>query len=317
MRTRHGFTLVELLVVIAIIGILIALLLPAVQAARESARRSSCTNHLKQLGLALHNYHDTVGSFPPGRLSYPVVYSPLAHLLPHLEQDSLKNLINFNVTFVGADAATWANAAAARTPVDTYTCPSDVGKVPASPFGATNYVGNVGSGTIDNGNLNRKTDGIFFLNAHVKFRDIMDGTTHTVAFAEMLLGSGSADVTTTGQPSRDPTHEVLVLPSGTPTTPENCTNPAKGTWWGDRGIRWMQGSYGYSLYNHYYTPNSETCDCNASSRAAALTSARSNHPDGLNVVLCDGSVRYISDSITLEIWRGLSTRAGKELLGDF
>jgi prepilin-type N-terminal cleavage/methylation domain-containing protein/prepilin-type processing-associated H-X9-DG protein len=318
MRIRHGFTLVELLVVIAIIGILIALLLPAVQAAREAARRTQCTNHLKQLGLALHNYHDTIGSFPPGRLTYPVVYSPQAHLLPFLEQANLAGLINYNITFVGADAATWPNAAAARTTVPLYTCPSDVGQVPASPFGATNYVGNVGSGTVDNGNLNAgPIDGVFFRASSIKFRDITDGTTHTVAFGEMLLGNGTADVSPTGQPARDPSREVLVLPTGTLTTPDNCTNPAKGSWWAERGVRWMQGSYGYSLYNHYYTPNSPTCDCNASSRAAGLTSARSNHPGGVNVLLCDGSVHFVAENVTLEIWRGLATRRGKEAMGEY
>jgi len=316
MRPRNAFTLVELLVVIAIIGILIALLLPAVQAAREAGRRAHCTNHLKQLALALHNYHDTLGSFPPGRLTYPVIYSPQARLLPFMEAANLEDLIDYRVTFVGVDDPTWANAQAAKTSVSHYLCASDVGQVPNSTYGATNYIGNVGSGLIDNGNLNAgPIDGIFFRDSSVKFRDVIDGTSHTVAFSETLLGNG--DPSPTGGQPGDPQREVLLLPSSTPTTPENCTNPAAGSWWAERGIRWMQGSYGYALYNHFYPPNSETCDCNTASRAYGLTAARSNHPGGVNAVLCDGSVHFIQETIELDVWRGMATRNGRELLGEY
>lgn len=316
MRLREGFTLVELLVVIAIVGLLIALLLPAVQSAREAARRMQCTNNLRQFGIALHNYHDSLGSFPPGRLTYPVVYSPQARLLPFLEQASVNNLINYNVTFVGADLPSWANAVAAQTPIPGFCCPSDADRVPGSVFAATSYFGNVGSGQVDNGNLNTgPIDGIFYCKSAIKFRDIVDGLSHTAAFSESLLGNGTAS-TSGGQP-QDPQREVLLLPNTTATTVQNCSNPAAGSWWAERGVRWMQGSYGYALYNHFYTPNASSYDCNTASRAYGLTAARSNHPKGVNLLLCDGSVHFVQDSVDLALWRGLATRMRQEVLSEF
>jgi len=316
LQSHAGFTLVELLTVIAIIGILIALLLPAIQVAREAARRASCTNNLRQLGVALHVYHDTLGSFPPGRLTYPLVYSPQARLLPYLEQANLKELINFNVTFVGADDPNWANATAAKTTISTYVCPSDAERVPGKYYGATSYVGTVGSGLVDKGNLNAgEIDGVFFRNSAIKFKHLVDGATHTIAFSETILGNGTPSAT--GSQPRDPQREVLLLPNTTPTTPENCKNPGAGSWWADRGIRWMQGSYGYSLYNHFYLPNSETCDCNTASRAFGLTAARSNHPGGVNVLLCDGSARFVGETLELNVWRSLATRRGEDYVGEY
>ena len=130
MSRRHGFTLIELLVVIAIIAILIGLLVPAVQKVRDAAARMSCTNNLKQMGLALHNYHDTFKHFPNARDPYPLAFSPHAHLLPFLEQPNVLNLIDFT----GAKGATTTykgvNAAAASTVVPIFLCPSDSGGVP-------------------------------------------------------------------------------------------------------------------------------------------------------------------------------------------
>jgi len=316
MRPSKGFTLIELLVVIAIIGVLIALLLPAVQAAREVARRANCTNNLRQLGVALHSYHDSLGSFPPGRLTYPIVYSPQARLLPYLEQSNVNRLIDYNVTFVGADLPTWKNAAAARTPVPSFLCPSDADRIPGLDFGVTSYYGSVGSGLVDNGNLNTGAiDGVFYANSSIKFRDIVDGLSQTAAFSESLLGSGEAS--STGATPQDAQREVLLLPNTTPTTIGNCTNPPAGSWWAQRGVRWMQGSYGYALYNHFYQPNALNYDCNSSSRAFGLTAARSNHRNGVNVLLCDGSVQFARDTIDLALWRGLATRRKRDFSPEF
>ncbi|MBW3598505.1 MAG: DUF1559 domain-containing protein [Planctomycetes bacterium] len=314
-KRNSGFTLIELLVVIAVIGILVALLLPAVQAAREAARRMSCTNNLKQIGLALHTYQSSLRVFPPGRLDWPYVYSPQAHLLPYLEQENLENLIDYSVPFFGADSPSWPNAAAARTTVETYNCPSDGDRVPGADFGATNYVACVGSGLINDGNLataglpGPHPDGAFFEESAMSFRDFLDGSSNTVVFSETLLGGGVASAS--GAPPADPRREVLLLSGGAATTTGACT-PGGGSWWAERGVRWIQGSYGYALYNHFYTPNAETFDCNNQSRTHGLTAARSRHPGGVNMLLGDGSVRFLAETIDLAVYRAAATRAGGE-----
>jgi prepilin-type N-terminal cleavage/methylation domain-containing protein/prepilin-type processing-associated H-X9-DG protein len=317
-KRNSGFTLIELLVVIAVIGVLVALLLPAVQAAREAARRMSCRNNLKQIGLALHTYQSSLRVFPPGRLDWPYVYSPQAHLLPYLEQANLDDLIDYSVPFNGADSPTWPNAAAARTTVEIYNCPSDQKGVPGAEFGTTNYVACVGSGLVSDGNLatvgqsGSHPDGTFFEESAMSFRDFLDGSSNTAVFSETLLGNGVASAS--GSPPADPRREVLLLSGGAATTAGACT-PGGGSWWGQRGVRWIQGSYGYALYNHYYPPNAETFDCNNQSRTHALTAARSRHPGGVNLLLGDGSVRFLSETVDLALYRALATRAGGEPIG--
>jgi len=322
-RTRYSsrsacraFTLIEILVVIAVIGILTALLLPAMQSVLDSARRAQCMSNMRQIGVAMRVYHDTFGSFPPGRLTYPMVYSPQARVLSYIEQDSVKGLINYDVSFTDADSPTWANATAARSTISLYVCPADIGNVPNTGFGATNYVGNVGTGLVDNGNLNAgPIDGIFFQGSKVSTRDITDGLSKTVLFSETVLGNNVPSAT--GLPARDRRRELLLLPNTTATTLQNCSNLSAGTWWAQRGIRWMQGSYGYALYNHYFPPNADAMDCNTSSRAYGLTAARSSHRGGVNVLMCDGAVHFIDSGISISVWRSLATREGNEVTYDF
>lgn len=309
MKSRSAFTLVELLVAIAIIGILIALLLPAVQAARESARRTTCLNNLKQIGIALNNYHDTFQKFPPGRPNWPNVFSPQAVLLPYAEQANTQNLINFNDTPLpfGPPPAGLSNARAAATVLPLFICPSDRGQIIASTTtGPTNYVANVGSGLVADGALGG-ADGVFFLVSDIGFRDVLDGTTVTAAFSETLLGLGQ-----TSTPP-DAVHDVLMLNGGAPATLAACTSSSGASWSGQRGSAWILGSYRDALYNHFYTPNFKVWDCVNTARTNALTAARSNHPSGVHTLFCDGHVQFVSDSVNASIWRFIATRQGAEV----
>jgi len=309
----RGFTLIELLVVIAIIAILIALLLPAVQAAREAARRSSCKNNLKQLTLALHNYESTHSVFPPGRAPFPFVFSAQSQLLPFVEQSNLHNLLDFDrppLTFDSfAEAA--ENEEAAKTSIPLFLCPSDADTVPGSEFGAISYPACAGTGLVNNGSI-EEADGIIYGISSTEFADITDGTSHTAAFSESVLGNG--DDSTAAAP-QDPMRQVIELSGGTPTTPAACSTTSNFV--GDRGSKWINGHFADTLYNHFYPPNSQTPDCNNEFRNFALTAARSMHPGGVQLALCDGSVQFISENINLEIWRALATRSGGEVVGEF
>jgi prepilin-type N-terminal cleavage/methylation domain-containing protein/prepilin-type processing-associated H-X9-DG protein len=309
-RLRTAFTLIELLVVIAIIGVLIALLLPAVQKVREAANRMSCSNNLKQLGLALHNYHDSYNVFPPARDPWPNPFSPQAHLLPFVEAQNLQNLIDFS-----QPTSTGRNQAAATTAVKLFQCPSDTGsgRVPGSIHGGNNYVANVGTGTVNYGDYT-VGDGVFLLNRKVGFRDLLDGTSNTAAFSETLLGNG---LDSAGATLADPKRQVWKLPGGNPTTPADCDAAGGGSWSGQRGDRWINGGYQSTLYNHFYLPNAAAWDCNNAANTFGLTAARSQHSGGVNVLMCDGGVHFVREGITLEIWRALATRAGDEVLTDF
>ncbi len=308
MNRRPAFTLVELLVVIAIIGILVALLLPAVQAAREAARRMSCSNNLKQIGLSLHNYHSVYNKFPVARNPWPMVHSSLARLLPFCEQENVHHLVDYTTPLSSVQ-----NTVASQQAIEFLLCPSDGanGRIPGLPDAGTNYVANNGSGTIDYG-LIGSGDGVF-TQVNLGFRDVVDGASHTAAFSESLLGNG---VTSSGAVPADPRREVLEVPGGNDPTPSECESAA-GVWSGKRGGKWIDGHYGNTLYNHYYTPNPAQWDCGNGSHNKGLSTARSNHPGGANLLLCDGGVRFVTNAIDLTTWRSLATRAGGEVVGDY
>jgi prepilin-type N-terminal cleavage/methylation domain-containing protein/prepilin-type processing-associated H-X9-DG protein len=318
--SRAGFTLIELLVVIAVIAILIGLLLPAVQKVRETAARAKCSNNLKQIGLAMHNYEGLNGAFPQGRNQYPKVVSAPARLLAYVEQPNLQQLIDPDGTL----AAGGQNDLAGKNPVPLLLCPSDVqaGRVPGSAYFGTNYVACNGTGvTTDaagavNGYLKIPDGNGVFAQAPTKVMDVTDGLSNTAAFSESTLGDGVAP---TGGPT-DPRSQRLVIlevSGGNDPTPADC-DAGTGTWNAKRGEQWVNGHYGNTLYNHYYPPNPVgKWDCGNASHNKGLTGPRSYHAGGVNVLFCDGSARFVRDSVALSTWRALATRSGGEVVGDF
>jgi prepilin-type N-terminal cleavage/methylation domain-containing protein/prepilin-type processing-associated H-X9-DG protein len=316
---RRAFTLVELLVVIAIIGILVGLLLPAVQAAREAARRMSCGNNLKQLGLAFHNYESGIKRIPAGYNGTPYPPSPTTHfrwsslasLTPYLEQTSVYNAIDFNVP-IWAPAPTFAvfpqNATVVATSVPSFLCPSDRGEVVTNGNGPGNYVGCSGSG--GNGGVMYNADGTLFANSWRRFADITDGLSNTVFMSETILGSGAVDSTilpTGNQWKRS--YRVFNGSATTPLTDSTCNSLT--TFRFNRGYAWVDGGAVNGMYNHYLAPNSKISDCLGRS-SPGWKAARSWHSGGVQALMGDGSVRFISDTVDLLTWQAAATRAGGE-----
>jgi len=337
-RHRLGFTLVELLVVIAIIGILVALLLPAVQAAREAARRTQCVNNLKQIALGMQNYHDTHSTFPFGKgPSYPGVaayarWSAHALLLPFLELKPLADSLDYNfapatpgmggvVNFMPPFAnVNGKNTVPAKTRISTFLCPSDGNSPPESWPGQNNYAGNQGGWLCDRGDLpagpsdinpDELQTGIVYYLSGVKMADILDGTSNTMVFSEHLRGLG------TPHPRRD----LFIIPNQTSLAATFATcmsiNPATATpltskW----GYSWVMGENCCTLYNHVGPPNTPSCAGipfpGTMTNMAMQVSPSSYHPVGVNGALVDGSVRFVTNGIDLAVWRALGTRAGGE-----
>jgi prepilin-type N-terminal cleavage/methylation domain-containing protein/prepilin-type processing-associated H-X9-DG protein len=324
MRRTKAFTLIELLVVIAIIAVLIGLLLPAVQKVREAAARMSCQNNLKQFGLAMHGYHDANGRFPGVRDTYPFAFSPHAHTLPFIEQQALYAMIDFTGARGATSTYKGVNAAAASSFVKTFSCPSDLGGVPGGngavagiTFGGTNYVSCVGTGMSGTGIINGDYvtgDGVFLLapGGPVTILSITDGTSNTACFSESVYGDGSAGLSAEAVPN--PLIHAKDI-SGSGMDPGTCAGT--GTYTGQRGDRWINGGYLSTAYNHWQTPNSATFDCLNSANNYGLKTARSRHTGGVNLLRCDGSVRFVSDTVSFATWQALATRSGGEVIGDY
>ncbi len=334
MKRFRGFTLIELLVVIAIIAVLIALLLPAVQAAREAARRSQCVNNLKQIGLAMHNYHASVGSFPVGFLyptgsvpSYTSVlqyrWSALAQMAPYLEQSVISNAFNFNFPLAtapaGGGSAFWPftvqNTTTMATSVSTFLCPSDGAPPPATNSGPSNYVFSTGDG--GNGGDATNANGVFILGPAITMASLVDGSSQTAAASEQWLGIAGPYNLAAGSPTPTPMPRVFNRMAAGPLTDAGCAASSSG-WLLNKGAGWWDGNYLNTLYNHYLTPNSQISDC-ITYHNPGWKAARSLHAGGVNVLYADGHVQFAKNTINLVVWRALSTRAGGEVVsqGDY
>jgi len=330
---RSAFTLVELLVVIAIIGVLVALLLPAVQAAREASRRASCLNNLRQLGIALHNFEDANKQLPvgseskeyPGAPSFPhnfYRWSVLAHLTPYLEQTNAHNSLDLTVPLYTPPSFGIApqNAAGVALVVPIFLCPSDSTRGPvATGFGPTNYAACAGSGS--GGGSPFDTDGSFFVRRAMRLAELTDGTSNTVIFSESLLGTGPESTSDASHATRQP-QTVYRFVQSAPLSDSGCDSASQWNVSNRRGFSWANGEFRTTLYNHYYPPNHKVPDCLGvfmSNDPSTLytgfgwRAARSRHPGGVNVMSGDASTHFVSQTVDLTIWRAASTRAGGEV----
>jgi competence protein ComGC len=327
---RPAVTLLELLVVIAVIGLLIGLLLPAVQRVRESANRVTCQNHLKQLGLAVHQFEVARGHFP-GLGTLPHQDSVFARILPFVEQDALYQLIARDkplfAAYADGSGLNPVQARAASTVVNLFLCPSDGAEpLATSPFdgailAGSNYVANAGTGTGTKYDLRFPTDGLFWYGSKVKPLDVTDGISTTLLFSEALRGTGVDTYETEPADARRQWAGLyaMVLPNtdrpGTtpPISDETCMMPCM--WHGTRGTGWVGGQVFRTAFTTYHMPNDPMPDCGAWDMGRYKAS--SNHPRGLNMILADGSVHFVVDMIDMDTWRAISTRQNCEPVGDY
>jgi len=340
-RRRFGFTLVELLVVIAIIGILVALLLPAVQAAREAARRSQCSNNLKQIGLAFHNYHDAYKAFPisNGWSSHPggwtrQMFTDKVRILPYVEQEAAYDKLDMAAGDVYSGG--WGpkgSAASLSSRLPIFNCPSNPNEI---GDGRANFTYAINNGTshtpphlgggieVGNGSHNgvasfRRTGLLGTIgsenDAAVSFRNIRDGTAYTALYSEFIVVSPTLG----GQQAnpREIRQQVWDWAQGSST--DAIRNSCLGKGWSnrrDRGASWSWGFIGFgSGYNHTMMPNEKACQSyngQGDWYGTQLLSASSEHPGGVQMALSDASVRFVAETVTKEAYWAAGTRSGSE-----
>ena len=353
LRNRRAFTLIELLVVIAIIAILIALLLPAVQQAREAARRTQCRNNLKQLGIALHNYHDNFNMFTPNPVAAVsedpagpyfqawVAWSGLTMLLPYVDQAPLYNRINFAYRWDNNNGGT-VNNTMARTQLPAYVCPSDPGANVryTANMAQTSYGLSTGPGS--NWNLSAQPPGFATLYTGSRTRDIIDGTSNTIAMSELRIGLNNGPYPIGNK--REPYFRVVVG------NRLQRTNNTAGRVWNnsqahrdlinayyqtclsmyDQGQGWdgssdEQGRFwaaGRVYWGPWHTtligPNAgPSCDFDASVTDMDVKEPSSYHVGGVHCLLGDGAVKFVSENIDQGIWIGAGSTKGNEAIGDW
>ncbi len=324
MRYRQkGFTLVELLVVIAIIGILVALLLPAIQAAREAARRTQCYNNMKQFGLAAQNYHDVYKKFP--RFTYYRTgldhwrgFSVHVMLLPYMEQGAIYDQIDWNVEWYHGN-----NNHMKTSSIPAFLCPSDIQPI-GHPTTAEwsggpgcNYAVSIGP-TLDWDN-STTTPGVFRMGAETPMAEIIDGTSNTILASEVLRGDGNGSRYTAGEPV------INRLYSGGTSVAQAAIEA-----WGAQcelgiashlstnGWSWQGANMTQNVFNTVAPPNYKYPTCVSvnppgfSADRDGLYPARSRHPGGVNTTMADGSVQFISGDVNWDLYQALGTRNGGE-----
>ncbi|MDG3006972.1 DUF1559 family PulG-like putative transporter [Paludisphaera mucosa] len=291
---RRGFTLIECLVTVVVLGVLAGLMLAVVMRAREAARRTQCASHLHNVGLALHQHQEARGTFPSGAGSASFLWK----ILPFLEQEPLhKTLID--------------DRTAAIPLPGLYLCPSDSARTaPMSRF-ATNYAGNAG---VFGREPVAAWDGVFS-NEELTPRDVGDGLSHTAAVVEWIVGGGDVSRATR-------LGSIYIVDDAFPDSAAGLDDFAKacdasgpgGPWPAAvpfKGSYWFRGRLGHSLYTHALPPDHPSC--RAAPDLNAIT-AGSLHGDGCNVLLLDGAVRFVRDTVNPSVWRGLGTRGGGEAI---
>ena len=356
---RKGFTLVELLVVIAIIGLLVGLLLPAVNAAREAARRTQCTNNLKQIGLALLNHHDTVGHFPVTQTgSGPRIgsggcsegyYSWQVRILPFIEEQALHDAIDFSANMSdeyssGAPiSATHPNAAVATTRIASLLCPSDDGSgsnqevMGTADPGSDSYAANAGWPSLATGyDGERATPGKYnglisianpslhiawHPSSGIQIREVKDGLSKTAAVTERLIQTGVTQSQILNSEERRKSYHITANPRTLGMMAERCDSSlthADVSMSAYLGRAWISGwARTGPTYMHLKPPNTNNCHFshNDDSGDVVITPS-SNHPGGVNVVMADGHVRFIQDSIDTKAWWAMGTRNGHEVVDE-
>jgi prepilin-type N-terminal cleavage/methylation domain-containing protein len=331
---RSGFTLIELLVVIAIIAILIALLLPAVQQAREAARRTQCRNNLKQIGIALHNYHDTYSILPcsigwSGNDNFRGAWSDKVFLLPYIDRDVEYRGTNLNLQ--PWDSGGWAgndNIEVHSPKIPVFNCPSQRFELFGGQANFT-YAINHGTSHIapgnqtGNGNHNGIASFVFGAGSgwgcdkKVNFAKVADGLSNTAAYSEFVIQDGNGTAVLKNVKS-----QVYTWASGNDVAAmrQNCLSQTGLSGRNDmRGRSWAWSFMGVgSAYNHTMMPNEKSCHSYTDDWGGSnLMSASSAHVGGVHVLIADGAVRFVNENVNQEIWWGIGTRDGNETITDF